>query len=61
MACLLVNLYWLVKAWREGGLDELLEGYYLWLFAFLLFAVVAILSAYAARRTSRTPMADTPS
>ena len=61
LACLLVNLFWLVKAWREGGLDELLVGYYLWLLAFLLFALVATISAYAARRTSRTPTAGTPS
>jgi hypothetical protein len=61
LACLLVNLYWLVKAWREGGLEELLYGYYLWLFAFLLFTVVAALSASADRRTSRTPTGGTPS
>jgi hypothetical protein len=61
LACLLINLYWLVSAWREGGLTELLYGYYVWLFAFLLFLGVAVLSASADRRTSRTPTADRPS
>lgn len=61
LACLLVNLYWLVKAWRENGLHDLLYGYYVWLLAFLLLAAVAILSAYADRRTSRTPTDGRPS
>ena len=45
----------------EGGLEELLYGYYLWLFAFLLLLAVAVVSASAGRRTSRTPTADKPS
>lgn len=61
VACLLMNLYWLVQAWRGGRLPDLLYGYYVWLFAFLLFTVAAVLTASAGRRTSRTPRAGTPS
>ena len=60
LACLLMNLYWLVTAWREDELASLLPGYYLWLGAFALFAAVAGLIAASTRRTSKTPMAGTP-
>ncbi len=62
LACLLLNLYWFVLAWRDGqGLAELLYGYYVWMAAFALFFAVAVLTAFASRRTSRTPTAGTPS
>jgi hypothetical protein len=51
LACFLVNLYWLVTAWREGGLRDLLPGYYVWLAAFALLLAAAITRALAARRT----------
>lgn len=63
LACVLLNLYWLVRAWRENGLHDLLFGYYLWLAAFVLMlaaAVVTMVSASATRRTSRTPRDGTP-
>jgi len=60
LACLLLNLYWPVKAWRENGLADLLYGYYVWLLAFALMLAVAVLTAFASRRTSRTPTADRP-
>jgi hypothetical protein len=61
LACFLINLYWLVSAWRADGLSDLLAGYYVWLAAFALLLAVAILIAFASRRTSRTPTAGTPS
>jgi hypothetical protein len=61
LACFLINLYWFVKAWREGDLNDLLYGYYVWIAAFALLALVATLTAFSSRRTSKTPMADTPS
>jgi hypothetical protein len=61
IACVLLNLYWFVKGWREHNLDDLLPGYYLWLLAFALMLGVAIVTAAAARRTSTTPTAGTPS
>jgi hypothetical protein len=61
LACLLLNLYWFVKAWRDDGLADLLYGYYVWLSAFALMLAVAVLNAFAARRTSRIPTADRPS
>ena len=61
LACFLINLYWFVKAWRESGLNDLLYGYYVWVAAFALLALVATLSAFSSRRTSKTPMAGTPS
>lgn len=61
LACFLINLYWFVRAWRENGVQDLLYGYYLWVAAFALLAVVAALSAFSSRRTSKTPMAGTPS
>lgn len=60
LACLLLNLYWLVKAWREDGLADLLYGYYVWLSAFALMFAVAVLTAFASRRTSRTPTDGRP-
>ena len=60
LACVLLNLYWLVRAWREKGLQDLLFGYYVWLAAFVLMLLVAVLTAFEARRTSRTPTAGTP-
>jgi hypothetical protein len=61
LACVLLNLYWLVQAWREHELASLLAGYYVWLAAFALLLAAAILTAFADRRTSRTPTAGTPS
>jgi hypothetical protein len=61
VACLLMNLYWLVQAWRGDRLGDLLYGYYVWLLAFVFFTVAAVLTASASRRTSRTPRAGTPS
>jgi hypothetical protein len=61
LACFLLNLYWPVQAWRSHQLNELLFGYWVWLAAFALLLVVAILNAFEARRTSRTPTAGTPS
>ena len=61
LACFLINLYWFVSAWRENGLKELLVGYYVWHAAFALQLAVAILIAFASRRTSKIPTADTPS
>jgi hypothetical protein len=55
IACFLLNLYWSVKAWREDGLNDLLIGYYLWLAAFALLLAVAVIIAFASRRTSTTP------
>jgi hypothetical protein len=61
LACFLINLYWFVSAWRENDLKELLSGYYVWLAAFAIMLAVAILIAFATRRTSKTPTAGTPS
>lgn len=62
LACLLLNLYWFVLAWRDSnGLADLRYGYYVWMLAFALMFAVAVLTAFEARRTSRTPTADTPS
>jgi hypothetical protein len=61
IACFLLNLYWFVKAVREQGLKDLLVGYYVWLAAFALLLAVAVISAFAGRRTSTTPTGDTPS
>jgi hypothetical protein len=60
IACLLLNLYWFVKAWRDDALADLLYGYYVWLFAFSLLLAVAVLTVFADRRTSRTPTAGKP-
>jgi len=61
IACFLMNLYWLVSAWREHGLDDLLIGYYVWLAAFALLLATASLIACANRQTSKTPTDDRPS
>jgi hypothetical protein len=64
LACVLLNLYWFVRAWREKGLQDLLFGYYVWLGAFALLLAAAVVHAMAtaseARRTSRTPTDGTP-
>jgi len=51
LACFLINLYWVVTAWREDGLGDLLPGYYVWLAAFALLLGVAVSLALASRRT----------
>jgi hypothetical protein len=61
LACLLLNFYWVVSAWRDHNLKDLLVGYYVWLAAFALLLAVASLIAYASRQTSKTPKAGTPS
>jgi hypothetical protein len=61
LACFVLNLYWLVSAWRDHALSDLLCGYYAWLAAFALLLAVAILTAFASRRPSKTPTAGTPS
>jgi hypothetical protein len=61
IACLVLDLYWFVKAWREKGLADLLYGYYVWLLAFTLLLAVSALIASSVRRTSRIPTAGTPS
>jgi len=61
LACFVLNLYWFVSAWRDHALSDLLWGYYVWLAAFALLLAVAILIAFASRRTSKTPTAGTPS
>jgi hypothetical protein len=61
LACLLINLYWPVMAWRAGELATLQSGYYAWEAAFALLTAAAIITASATRRTSRTPTAGTPS
>ncbi|HEX6638717.1 MAG TPA: hypothetical protein VF033_13750 [Steroidobacteraceae bacterium] len=61
LACVLLNLYWFVMAWRDpAGLSDLLYGYYVWMLAFVLMLAVAIITAFASRRTSRTPTAGRP-
>lgn len=61
LVCVLLNLYWFVQAWRDNqGLADLLYGYYVWMAAFTLMLAVAVLTAFEARRTSRTPTAGTP-
>jgi hypothetical protein len=60
IACLLLNLYWLVQMLRAGEYHGLLAGYYAWLLAFALLIVLGAISVVSARRTSRTPTGDTP-
>jgi hypothetical protein len=60
IACLLLNLYWLVQMLRAGERATLLAGYYVWLAAFALMVTVGVLSVVSARRTSKTPTAGTP-
>jgi hypothetical protein len=60
IACLLLNLYWLVQMLRAGEYAGLLAGYYVWLLAFALLILLGAISVVSARRTSRTPTGDTP-
>ena len=61
LACFLLNLYWFVQSLaRKRYLRDLLSGYYVWVAAFALLAVVAALIAFSIRRTSKTPTAGTP-
>jgi hypothetical protein len=61
IACFVLDLYWLVTAWRSDSAGDLLIGYYVWLAAFALLLTLAIVIASANRRTSKTPTAATPS
>jgi hypothetical protein len=61
LACLLLDLYWVVQAVRAGQVGDLLYGYYVWLLAFALMLAAALVNAFSARRTSRTPTAGRPS
>ena len=61
IACFVLNLYWFVKAAREQDLHDLLIGYYVWLAAFALLLGMAVVIAFASRRTSTTPTAGRPS
>ena len=56
VACLILNLYWLVQLVRDGSAGALQSGYYAWLAAFALLVVSGVLI----HRTSRTPTAGTP-
>jgi hypothetical protein len=56
IACLLLNLYWLVQLIRDGSAGELQIGYYAWLAAFALL----LISGVSIHRTSKTPTAGTP-
>jgi hypothetical protein len=56
IACVLLNLYWLVQLVRDGSAGELQIGYYAWLAAFVLLLV----SGVSIHRTSKTPTAGTP-
>ena len=60
IVCLLLDIYWLVQAWRMGEAAALRVGYYAWLAAFALLVAVGTVSVVSARRTSRTPTAGTP-
>ncbi len=60
LLCLLIDLYWLVEALRAGEAASLLIGYYVWLAAFALLVTLGAVSVVSARRTSKTPTADTP-
>ena len=60
LLCLLIDLYWLVEALRAGEAASLLIGYYVWLMAFALLVTLGAVSVVSARRTSKTPTADTP-
>lgn len=55
VACLILNLYWLVQLVRDGSAEALHAGYYAWLAAFALLVVSGVLI----HRTSRTPTAGT--
>jgi hypothetical protein len=58
IACLLIDLYWLVQMLRAGEYRALLAGYYLWLLGFALLAAMAAFNVASARRTSKTPTGD---
>ena len=60
IACLLINCYWLVQAWRTGQVGALRVGYYAWLASFVLLVAVTAFSVVSSRRTSKTPTAGTP-
>jgi hypothetical protein len=60
IACLLLNLYWLVEMLRAGERAALLVGYYVWLAAFALMVTLGIFSVVSNRRTSKTPTDGTP-
>jgi hypothetical protein len=55
IACLALNLYWLVQLIRDGSAAGLQAGYYAWLAAFALLVV----SGVSIHRTSKTPTAGT--
>ena len=56
IACLLLNVYWLVQLVRDDSAAVLEVGYYAWLAAFALLIVSGVLI----HRTSKTPTAGTP-
>jgi hypothetical protein len=56
IACVVLDLYWLVQLVRDGSANALQMGYYAWLAAFVLLVV----SGVSIHRTSRTPTAGTP-
>jgi len=60
LLCLLIDLYWVVEMVRAGERGGLLAGYYLWLASFALLVTLGALNVVSARRTSKTPRADTP-
>jgi hypothetical protein len=60
LACLVMDLYWLIEATRAGEGRALMIGYYVWLAAFVLLVALGAVIASSARRTSRTPTGDRP-
>ncbi|HEX6241402.1 MAG TPA: hypothetical protein VFZ61_10930, partial [Polyangiales bacterium] len=60
IACLLINLYWLVQMLRAGEHGLLLSGYYAWLLGFAALVAAGALNAVSARRTSKTPTGGRP-
>jgi hypothetical protein len=60
IACFVLNLYWLVMSIRATGEAGLLVGYYAWLLSFALLATLGGISAFSARRTSKTPTGGRP-
>jgi hypothetical protein len=50
--CFVMNLYWFVQFARDGSLDDLRIGYYVWLAAFALM----MLRAWKLMRTSSAPL-----
>jgi hypothetical protein len=55
VACLVLNLYWLVMSLRATGEAGLLAGYWAWLAAFALLVALGAINVVSTRRTSRTP------